>query len=316
MKQTNVLTEGAMAAAIFAALMLMSVYLPLISIISLWFLPLPFIIFTIRNGIKPGFVLWGVAFLLTLIIAGLIGVPWALLFGSGGLVVGWLYRQRRPAFAVLLGGSLVYTCSIIVIYVLSIAVLEINLITDSIEMLQQSIERAEAFFSSLGQDVGNQFDQLKQAVDILHYLAPSLLVTAGISFALITQLISAPVLRRIRLGNYVQRWIPFREWRFPRSVLWYYLIALLLSLFGGFEQGSILYIVLLNLFLVLEAVMVIQGFSFVFYFCHAKKMNKSIPIIIVVFSLLLSRFFLYIIRILGIIDLGFDLRKRVRSKRM
>jgi uncharacterized protein YybS (DUF2232 family) len=59
--------------------------------------------------------------------------------------------------------------------------------------------------------------------------------------------------------------------------------------------------------------MIIQGLSLVFYYAHAKRMGKALPIIAVVFAVLIP-VVLYIIRILGIIDLGFDLRSRFKKK--
>jgi uncharacterized protein YybS (DUF2232 family) len=314
-KQTNVLTEGAMAAALFTTLLAISVYIPILGLISVWLLPLPFVVFTIRNGLKPGFVLLGVALMLSLIISGLIGLPLAVMFGSGGLVVGYLSRQKRPAFAILLGGSLVYIFNVIMIFMISVVFLDFNMITDSVHMLQQSMDKAEELMTSFGEDVGDQFDTLQQSIGMIQYMAPALFVLVGVSYALITQLIAAPVLKRLRLGDYVRPWVPFREWRFPKSLLWYYLIALLGFSFGGFEEGTGLYTVFFNLFWMLEIIMVIQGFSFLFYFFYIKKIHKSVPIIIVIaaFFPLTSILVLFIGRILGIIDLGFDLRKWVRS---
>jgi uncharacterized protein YybS (DUF2232 family) len=60
--------------------------------------------------------------------------------------------------------------------------------------------------------------------------------------------------------------------------------------------------------------MLLQGLSFVAYFTHIKKFPKAFLIIAVILTFLLP-FVLYIVRILGIIDLGFNLRKRLEEKK-
>jgi uncharacterized protein YybS (DUF2232 family) len=78
-------------------------------------------------------------------------------------------------------------------------------------------------------------------------------------------------------------------------------------------EGTYLYSVIVNLTYILQMFMFFQGLTFIFYFFYQRGMPKSIPLIIFLFSLT-SPNFLYIIGILGIIDLGFDLRRRSGKK--
>jgi len=57
-----------------------------------------------------------------------------------------------------------------------------------------------------------------------------------------------------------------------------------------------------------------HGLSFVFYISYVKGYPNDVPIVVIVLLFLLP-FILYIVRILGIIDLGFDLRKRLGEKK-
>ncbi|WP_083800962.1 DUF2232 domain-containing protein [Bacillus sp. m3-13] len=59
--------------------------------------------------------------------------------------------------------------------------------------------------------------------------------------------------------------------------------------------------------------MTVQGFSFIFYFCYIKKISKAIPITLVILSFLITPL-VYIIRMIGIIDIGFQLRDRIQGK--
>lgn len=312
-KQTNALTEGAMAAALFAVLLFLFVYMPIVNIVVMWVLPLPFIVYVLRNGWQRGLFLWAVSFVIALIVANVAGLFVAFMFGAGGLVVGVLYRQKRSAFAVLLGGSLAYTASLIVVFIISTVLMGFNFVTESVQLLKETITAAEQMAEGLGDEASSRFEGLREQAETLRYLAPMFIVVTGVLYAFVIQLVSVPVLRRLKLGEYVKAWVPFREWRFPKSFLWYYLIILLVAFFQDFTPGSPLFIVYINLFLILQWVLVIQGFSFVFFFLHVKQLHRLLGVVTVIVSLLFWWVMQLVIMILGIMDLGFDLRERLRS---
>lgn len=301
-----------MTAGLFAVLLLIALYMPFISLLAVWFLPLPFIVFVLRNQFHSAFYIWAASLLVGLLIGSVPGLLLALIFVSGGLIVGELYRRGRSAFGVLLGGSLAYTAGVIVTFILSILLLDSNILTNVLDMMKQAIDRTEQMAASLGEDTGN-FEAMSQVLEHFRYLAPAFLVFLGVAYALITQLIAAPILKRLRLGRYVEPWVPFREWRFPKSFLWYYLILLLIGFFQSFTTGSPWFIVYYNLIVILEITMLVQGFSFLFFFMHLKKVRKGISIAVMAVVFILWVFLMPFVRILGIIDLGFDLRERLRS---
>ncbi|WP_216831643.1 YybS family protein [Alkalihalobacterium elongatum] len=309
MKKTNALTEGALLAALFGIGVIALIFVPFISMILIWFMPIPFIIYVLRHGLKPGVLFWVVTIFITFIIAGLAGLPIPLFFGLGGLVVGELYRREKSGLAVLLGGSLTYIVSIIMLFIMSIVLLGIHPLHTTQELMRQSIETAEGMLIGIGQDPNEQLQQFHEFINMIGELGPLIIVIMGVTAALITQLFSRLVVKRF-FPN-IPPLPPFREWTFPKSFLWYYLIVSIVVLIGV-PETSFIYIVLINLFPLLGFVMVIQGLSFLFYYCYVKGVPKVVPIIITVFTLLLPMF-LFLIRILGIIDLGFELRKKVKK---
>jgi uncharacterized protein YybS (DUF2232 family) len=111
----------------------------------------------------------------------------------------------------------------------------------------------------------------------------------------------------------VQQWGNFKDLSLPRSLLWYYLLAMVARILLHPQEGTYLYTALINLVYILEMFMVLQGFSFLFYIFHRKSVSKGLRVIITIVVIVIP-ILLYIVRILGIIDLGFDLRKRVEKK--
>lgn len=309
MKNTKALTEGAIFAAIFALIAFMTIILPILGSFLIWILPLPFIIYTVRNGWKSGLMLWVVATFVSFIIGGLLLVFTAIIFGSSGIIVGELYKRQKSAYIVLLGGSLAYIANLLLFFVFSIIIFDLNPIKVFQELMTESLEAAEMMLTTIGQDPSSQLALYKEFIDQLAFLAPSIIILTGIFYALLIQLIATAVFKRI--GEKVSSFKPFREWVFPKAFLWYYLVTSILILIG-LEEGTALYIVAWNLFPLLEITMTLQGLAVIFYYFHVKKITKSIPVGLVIVTFIIPNL-LYIFRILGIIDLGFELRKRIKN---
>jgi uncharacterized protein YybS (DUF2232 family) len=70
---------------------------------------------------------------------------------------------------------------------------------------------------------------------------------------------------------------------------------------------------IINMTYILQFLMILQGYTFMFYYFDKKGFSKAISITIAIVSFLIP-IFLYIVGILGIIDLGFDLRKGFNKK--
>ncbi|WP_162987520.1 YybS family protein [Metabacillus litoralis] len=311
MRKTNAITEGAVLLALFIVLMLVAKYAPIIGILALFVLPLPFIIFTIRHSLSTALMLVVAGSILSVLFGSITNILLALMFGLSGMVMGYFYKKKLT-MGVLVGGSLAYTFSIIVSYIGSIVFLNIDFIQDSIELFKDSIKQSKAIlqsFDASGQ-VNQQFEQLEEGMGYITTLIPTLFVTTGMVFAVITHLISVPILKRLRFELAPLK--PFREWRLPTSIIWYYLISSIL-LMVKLDQDSFLFMAVLNLYFILQFFVLMQGYSFVFFYSYVKGWAKAIPIVILIASLIIP-IFLYLIRILGIIDLGFPLRRKILKK--
>jgi uncharacterized protein YybS (DUF2232 family) len=310
-RKTNVITEGAVLLALFIVLMLVAKYAPIIGILALFVLPLPFIIFTIKHSLSTALMLVLAGSILSILFGSITNILLALMFGLSGMVMGYFYKKKQT-MGVLVGGSLAYTFSIILSYIGSIVFLNIDFIQDSIELFKDSIQQSKAIlqsFDTSGQ-MSQQFEQLEEGISYITTLIPTLFVTTGMVFAVITHLISVPILKRLRFELAPLK--PFREWRLPTSIIWYYLISSIL-LMVKLDQDGFLFMAVLNIYFILQFFVLMQGYSFVFFYSYVKGWAKAIPVAILIASLIIP-IFLYLIRILGIIDLGFPLRRKILKK--
>ncbi|WP_169864720.1 YybS family protein [Sutcliffiella halmapala] len=311
MKTKNI-TEGAVLLGVFILLLLVTLFIPFVGLVTLCGLIIPFVIYTIRNGWKSGLWFIVIANLLSMLFFTPVILLLCIPVSTAGVVMGYFFSKNSNRYAVLGAGTGVYLLNLLLGYIVTIVIFNIDIMEMVKESAEQSVISAELLASTLGkQNAEEAMEQVQQTMDGFIYLMPSFLVTIAFVFAFISQWVSVIVLKRLKIE--VNAFPPFRELVLPKSLLWYYLIVLLLSLSLP-EEGTTLYLAIVNLSFILMLLMTIQGLSFLFFICYEKKIPKAIPIMVLIFSFLLSPL-LYIIRMIGIIDIGFNLRKRINSKK-
>jgi uncharacterized protein YybS (DUF2232 family) len=310
-RNAHKLTEGAVLLAIFAVLLLITLYVPVLNIVSNLFLVLPFIYFSWKNEFKSIFVFLVASLIIALIVGTLIALPATLLFGTTGIALGYLAQKKKSRFTMLLVASLVFLANVLVQYGVVVTLFDFNFAKEASTIINESFASSAKILEATGQpaqDMEVLKEQLDTMVQMIETLLPTMLVMGSLIIVFLLQLINFPVLKRF--GLEYPYWKKFRDLTFPKSILWYYLISALLSIILRPEVGTYLNTVLMNVAYILQFLLVIQGLSFIYFYSHSKGWPRFVPIIATVLLPIL----LYIIRILGIIDLGFDLRKRVAGK--
>ncbi|WP_226681700.1 YybS family protein [Sutcliffiella horikoshii] len=311
MKETKHITEGAALLGIYVLLLLMTLFIPFIGLITFLALVVPFVVYTARNGWKSGIWLVVVAGVLSVLIGSPVALALSIPASTAGVVIGHLVQKNTSRYAILGAATGVFLLNYILAYVVAIVLFDIDFIEVMQEMIRESIQASEAIATSLGQENAKEAVAiLEESLGYTSYLLPTMLVLTSFVHAYFSQLITFFIIKRLKMK--ISPFPPFRELVLPKSLLWYYLIVLILSLMAP-EEGTTLFMVVLNLSFILMLLMTVQGFSFIFYFCHIKKISKAIPITLVILSFLITPL-VYIIRMIGIIDIGFQLRERIQGK--
>jgi uncharacterized protein YybS (DUF2232 family) len=309
-KNARILTEGALLLAIYTVLLLLSVYVPVISLFATLFLVLPFIIYSEKHGLKPGLTMLAAATVISLLTgAFFVTIPLTLSFGTTGLLIGWMLRNDKSKMSIYLASSFVFLISMVIEYVVSILLLNMNIIEDVLEQFRNLMTEAIETAGRLGQPIPQEnIEEIHTVMELTEVLIPTVFLTTAFVIMFIIISVNFPLLKK--LGVQSAKFPPFRNWKLPQSIVWYYLITLILMIILKPGIGTYLHWSLYNLFYVLQLLLVVQGFSFIYFFAHLKKWPKGLLILITVLSFPLVNF----VRILGIIDLGFDLRQRLQRK--
>lgn len=312
MNQSRKITEGALMLAVFMILLIIMMIVPVIGIIGMFFLPVPFILYASKHGWKPSLVMFLVALILTTLLATFLSLPLAFLMGLGGITIGSAIYKGLSPYETLARGTLAFIAGLLFVFIFSQVLLSVNLVeefemivTDSMEMSSEMMEQFGA-----AEQVEEMEEFLQLQIDYLIDLLPVALALTAIIFALLFQWIGYKFINR--LDKKELRFPPFRNLRLPSSVLWVYFLALVVSFFN-LDTSSIYFTAVQNVFVLTGLLMAIQGFSFIFFYAHHKKMSKAFPIMSIVLTILFPTILLYFVRILGIIDIGFKLRDRLKK---
>lgn len=309
MRNTYALTEAAIQLAIFIVLFLASLYVPLLGMMISLFLSLPFIVFTMRHGYRPALVLLTAAVIVSTLISSVLSAFAAVMFGTGGIVIGALLAKQKNRYVVLAAATIAFLVNIVINYVVSVKFFDLDIIAQTISVISDSFHTAVQIMENAGKKPPEEtVARFEQGLKLIKYVTPTLFVIAALAFAYLTIIVSVPILKRLKLS--VGTWPPFRQLMLPRQLVWYYLLVLIATFFP-LEQGTFAFIVVINLYYVLQLLFAIQGFSFLYYIAYRKQIAKGIIVAGTIVCLFIP-FLLYLIAILGIIDLGFELRKRVQ----
>ena len=108
---------------------------------------------------------------------------------------------------------------------------------------------------------------------------------------------------------------PFVHWRFPKNIVWALLAALVLDMLSkAFPDEGLYRMLSLNLMEVLRGIFLIEGLSLLWYFMSAHKLNRAVRVALTLFCAFFAPVS-YVLSMVGIFDIWYDLRKRIKLRR-
>ncbi|MFB7138433.1 YybS family protein [Gottfriedia sp. NPDC056225] len=307
MKSTRFITEGAVLLAIYSVLLLIFRFVPFLSLIMAFLMPLPFIILSIKYTIKESLLICCVALGLTLVITSFSLLPVTLMYSTVGIAIGYLIKNERSKGEILLTSTFLYLIHTVLLYILSKAVFHIDIVKQNIDLLTEAIEKSKELSASLGTKTNDDaLNNLIHTIKLIPTLLPSLLLMTSFILAFLTQLVTFPLIRR--LGYKIPKFKPFREFRLPVGFMWIFLIVMFVSFFQ-LTPGSFLNTAVTNMIFVLQILLVIQGYASIYYFSYLKQFSKAIPTTILIVSLFVQAL-TSIVLLIGIVSIGIFNRRR------
>lgn len=287
-------------------LLLLSLITPL-SFITISCIMIPALILYIRLENKAFVMFYTISLLLVLLITGSFSVfiiPIALFFLLPVLVLGRFYRKKAPAGTAITAGIVCLLAQLLfVLVVLALWGVDIN--TALSNFIRQNMNQVPASLQ-----LGLSDEIISESIRMMVKRIPVYLIFISFYYIVITHWLGRKILNR--LGEGIPGLRPIREWMLPKSLVWYYLAALIISFFVSSESESIVNMILINLIPLLMFTFSVQAVSFLFFIAHHKKWNKTLPITGIVMLLFLPN----ILSLLGVFDVAFDLRTRFKTNKL
>nr|WP_269448163.1 YybS family protein [Lentibacillus sp. JNUCC-1] len=299
--------------AVFIALLIVAMFIPVLNIFANIALPIPFVVYAARYDLKAVGLMFAVTQILALLFGTLVAIPVAVSAAFGGIMIGVALRKKLTPYETWASGTIGFVAGLAFVFVFSQFVFDVNWIDETNELIDRSLSMTEEIVSTVGlnEEASQQMETMKEQFKQLPDYMPAGLAVASIFMAFITQWLSYKVLNRIERKTY--RFPPFRSMRLPTSIIWIYFFALIAGLFVQ-DADSLILLAANNAMMLVGLLLTLQGFSFIFFFAHTKSLSKAIPVVAVVVTLLLPFIMLYIIRLIGIVDIGFGVRERMENR--
>lgn len=315
MKQTNNqwIKDALLYGAIFIVLLFTVSFLPVVGIFLLVVLPVPLSIFTYKHGYKKGLVLGGLILVSTLIFAFnffFLSLPLTLLAILSGGAVGESVRRGRHPYETLVHGTAFYMIGFMILMAALEFVMGIHLATEYRLLIQDSLLQSQQMMETVGVTLSeSELAAVKEQMLVVLDVIPALMLITSAVMSLILQWLTFKLLNRLEKRKLF--FPAIRRFNLPKSIIWLFLVVLLLSLIS-YPEGSMFANILMNVSLLIGLLFSMQGLSFIFYYLHKKRQPKTLAIVLTVIAIIILPVGLYVTRILGIIDIGFMMRKRLK----
>lgn len=302
---TRALVEGAITVAISVVLLLLMVYTPL-GYFTFFVVPIPYMVYRARHTwqsmVTVGIVSLIVASLfMSILVSPLVFYAWTV-----GLVLGYsLSKKHSGLITFILTATTIFGLFLFALFVSS-AIFGINLIDEFVSLVDEIFQESSKILENA---LGGAYQPLNYGEYVRLYF-PSLLIINALFLGFVNYWIGYALYKR--LGHHPRPFPALSELRFPRSVLYYYVILLVLTFIPAISTIDWLRVTLLNVFPIFDMILVIQGILFAFFIAKARNMGKALPVISIV--LLFIPPFAYILKIIGVVDIALPLREKFTSR--
>jgi uncharacterized protein YybS (DUF2232 family) len=223
----------------------------------------------------------------------------ALFFLVPSLAMGHLYKRGSTARKAILIGFIVLLAQLLLELVLFSTQFDIDLAAQLTSVLTDNLNQlntGELFPANWAADTAKAFG------DAIMNMLPMLLLLSAFLFTIVTHGLSRLALRTV--GIQAPALPQAKTWRVPKSLVLYYLIAMVASFFLTEESSGYWSIVISNLVPILRFAFTIQAIGFFFFLADAKKWPKVVPVLIAIPVVLFPPLYL-----IGLLDVAFPLRR-------
>ncbi|MBB6634069.1 DUF2232 domain-containing protein [Cohnella thailandensis] len=234
----------------------------------------------------------------------LASLVFGLFFLIPAAVMGHLYKRRMPARTVVTVAMVVLLVQLLVELAIFSVQYDLNLSSELASLIEESLKQLQTDTLMPADWAAETSVTLGDAIT---KMLPVLLLLTSFMMAVVTHVLARRGLAL--MGIVIPGMTAMKNWMLPRSLVFYYLIALVLSYTISPESTGFWSTVTANAVPLLKFAFTIQAIAFFFFLADAKNWNKAVPVIIAIPLLIFPPFYL-----IGLLDTAFPIRKNFEKK--
>lgn len=283
-----------------ALLLLLSVAVPVVNIVTIMLLVVPFAVLYVILPVGSFAVHVAAVWFAAFVIMGPAALMIGFFFIVPAFVMGELYRRKTAARTVMTG----VTLTLLGLFLLELAALsfifDIQLIGEMGRLIRRNFESL-ADEGLLPTDVWTP-DMTETLIDSMVASLPMALIVISFIYAAFSHWAARRAL--LKSGVEVPAFRQAKDWMLPRTFVLYYLIVIVLDFLTPEQDGSFLSVVVINLLPLLRFAFTVQAIGFFFFLAAQKKWHRSVPLLLAVPVLLFPP-----LSLIGVLDVAFPIRK-------
>lgn len=247
------------------------------------------------------------AFLLHLlpvwILAAVVAGPSLLIAGLfflvPAIVMGHLYRKGASAAKVIRTVGMVLLVQLMLELLLFQMIFDLSLMNEFGNIIRTTFN--DMMTPELAAAGWNE-ELTEQLIQTVMNVIPLIFIMFSFLFAVLSHYIARRAV--LRSGIEVPAFPLAKDWRLPRVLVIYYLIAYVADLFLRNGDDSFIAVAVMNLVPLLSFLFTIQAIGFFFFIAHERGWSKAVPILIAIPVLLIPP-----LSLIGVLDTAFPIRK-------
>ncbi len=283
---------------------LLMLFVPGLNLPALWFMMVPIVVLYATLP-RKSFLLHIIPIgLIATLIAGPAILVIALFFVVPAIVMGHLYQKGAPA------GKVIKTVAVVFLAHIMLELLLFQLLFDF-----SMIKEVSGYVRSMFQEMAtSNMAPIKWDDNMTDAVVQMVLKAIPLSFIVVSFLytvISHYLARRIlnKQGMTIPAFPQAKDWKLPRVLVFYYLIAYIADMFVASTDNSFVAVALINLVPLLSYVFAIQAIGLFFFIADQKGWHKSVAILLSIPVLLFPP-----LSLIGVFDTVFPIRKAFVKK--
>jgi uncharacterized protein YybS (DUF2232 family) len=308
--------EAGLISTLIVIIMMMTIYVPLFSMLGIFILPIPVTVLYLRHNAKVTIAAVVVsAILISMLYSPISALASSILFGFTGVTLGYCIKNNKKVWFTLVMLAVVSVLATVIDFSVYVTFIDkgglMGFINQNIRMMKDSMTAANEIYSKMGVPQA-QLEQFNKSFELFTpefviQLIPTVLLLMAFTSAYINYYVTRSILKKLRYE--IEPLPPFSSIyinnRIGTLILLFVIAGMILDR-SNMSSGNY---ILVSSELILQMVLLTEGASLVAHYLRNKfKLNKTFTLLII-FITVTSSYLALAYVCAGLMDMIFDFRK-------